>query len=87
MANYPSARKRIRRDIRRTKINQARRGRVRTFVVAVEKAIQNGDAPGAREAFRRAQPELHRGVTKGLFNRKAVARKLSRLAARVKALS
>lgn len=86
MANHDSAKKRIRQTERRTEVNRARVSRIRTFVKKVELAIQSGDKNAAAEALRSAQPELHRGVTKGVLHRNTVARKLSRLTARIKAL-
>jgi len=86
MANHQSAKKRIRRNEHRFEINHARIGRIRTFIKKVELALAKGDANEARTAFRVAQPEIHRGVTKGVLHRNTAARKLSRLAARVKAL-
>ena len=86
MANTDSARKRIRQTEKRTARNRARRSRVRTFLRKVEAAISGGDQAQARDAFRLAQPELHRAVTKGVLHRNTVARKLSRLSARIKAL-
>jgi small subunit ribosomal protein S20 len=86
MANHPSAKKRIRQTERRTAINRARISRIRTFVKRVELAIAAGDKSAAAEEFKLAQPELHRGVTKGVLHRNTVSRKLSRLVARIKAL-
>ena len=86
MANTASARKRIRQTEKRTVRNRARRSRVRTFLRKVEQAISGGDKARAQDAFRAAQPELHRAVTKGVFHRNTVARKLSRLSTRIKAL-
>ena len=86
MANTASARKRIRQTEKRTLRNRARRSRVRTFLRKVEVAISGGDQARAQDAFRAAQPELHRAATKGVLHRNMVARKLSRLSARIKAL-
>ena len=86
MANTASARKRIRQTEKRTERNRARKARVRTFLRKVELAISGGDQTAAREALQAAQPELHRAATKGVLHRNTVARKLSRLSARVKAL-
>jgi small subunit ribosomal protein S20 len=86
MANSKSAEKRIRRNERREEINQARIGRIRTFVKKVEGAIASGDKGVAEAAFRAAQPEVQRGVTKGVLHRNTAARKLSRLSGRIKAL-
>ncbi len=87
MANHASAEKRIRRNARRAVINGARRARIRTFLRQVEEAISGGDAKQAVEALRAAQPELQRGVTKGIVPRNTAARKISRLNKRIKALA
>ncbi len=87
MAQHKSAKTRIRRNARRTEINQARVSRLRTFLRRVETAIGSGDKTEAQSAFKDAQPEIHRSVTKGVLHRNTAARKLSRLSARIKALS
>ncbi len=86
MANTSSAKKRIRRDQRRTEVNRARRGRIRTFVRRVESAIESNDKEAAQVAFVAAEPEIMRGVTKGVLHRNTASRKVSRLAARIKSL-
>ena len=87
MANTPQSQKRARQTERRTEVNKARRSRIRTFLRKVEEAIAGGDAKVAAEALKAAQPELMRGVTKGVVHKNTASRKISRLAARVKALS
>jgi len=87
MANNASARKRIRQTAKRTERNRMRRSRVRTFLRKVELALATADKPSAEAAFRAAQPELQRAVTKGVLHQNTVARKLSRLSARIKALN
>jgi small subunit ribosomal protein S20 len=86
MATHVSAEKRIRQTARRTEINRARLSRIRTFVKKVETAIAAGDKTAARAAFAAAEPELQRGAQKGVLHKNTVARKLSRLSARIKAL-
>jgi small subunit ribosomal protein S20 len=86
MANTASARKRNRQTRRRTERNQARKSRMRTFVKKVEVAISNGNKETAGAALREAQPELQRAAGKGVIHRNTVARKLSRLFARIKTL-
>jgi small subunit ribosomal protein S20 len=86
MATHPSAEKRHRQAVRRTATNRARESRIRTFVSKVETAIGTGDKEAARAAFALAEPEMARGVTKGVLHKNTVARKLSRLSARIKAL-
>ena len=87
MANHKSAKKRIIRNANRSLINGARVSRIRTFVKKVDAAIAAGDAVAAREALRAAQPELQRGVSRGVLHKNTVSRKISRLAAQVKALA
>lgn len=87
MANHKSAKKRIIRNENRSRINSARVSRIRTFVKKVEAAIASGNADTAREALRAAQPELQRGVSRGVLHKNTVSRKISRLAVRVKALA
>ena len=86
MANSPQAKKRARQNERRFQVNKARRTRVRTFLRKVEEAIESGDKDAAQAALRAAQPELMRGVSRGIFHKNTVARKMSRLSSRVKAL-
>jgi small subunit ribosomal protein S20 len=86
MANTASARKRIRQTEKRSLRNRARRSRVRTFLRKVETAIAGGDKAKAQEALREAQPEMQRAATKGVLHDNTVARKLSRLSARIKAI-
>jgi len=86
MANTPQAKKRIRRNTHRAEINGARVSRIRNFVKKVELAIAGGDKTAAAEALRAAQPELARGVARGVMHKNTVARKLSRLSKRVAAM-
>ena len=86
MANNPSAEKRIRQTEKRTERNRARRSRVRTFLRKVELAIAAGKKDEATAAFRAAQPEMQRAVTKGIAHLNTVSRKLSRLSARIKSI-
>jgi small subunit ribosomal protein S20 len=86
MPHHKSAEKRLRQTEKRTVINRARLSRVRTFVKKVETAIETGDKDAAQTALRVAQPEMHRATTKGVMHKNTVARKLSRLAARINAL-
>ena len=87
MANTPQSKKRARQAERRQDVNKARRSRIRTFLRKVEEAIASGNQEVASAALKTAQPELARGITKGVLHKNTVARKMSRLAARVKALA
>ena len=86
MANTPQSKKRARQNERRYAVNKARRSRIRTYIRKVEEAIERGDKDAAATALRAAQPELMRGVTKGVYHKNTASRKMSRLTARVKAL-
>ncbi len=86
MANSPQAKKRARQIERRTEVNKGRRSRIRTFLRKVEEAITGGDQAAAAAALKAAQPEIMRGVTKGVLHKNTASRKVSRLSARVKGL-
>lgn len=87
MANTAQSKKRARQGADRYAINKARRSRIRTFLRKVEEALASGDEAAAATALRAAQPELARGVSKGVLHKNTVARKMSRLSSRVKALA
>ncbi len=87
MANTPQAKKRIRRNQRRADVNGARVGRIRTFVKKVESALASGDKVAAAEALTAVQPELARGVARGVLHRNTASRKFSRLTKAVTALA
>lgn len=86
MANTPQAEKRIRRNERRAAVNKARLSRIRTHVKKVESAIAAGDKLAAEAALKAAQPEMARGVAKGVIHKNTASRKYSRLSKRVSAL-
>ena len=86
MANTPQSKKRARQNLRRLEVNKARRSRIRTYLRKVEEAIASGDKDAAQTALKSAQPELMRGVTKGVYHKNTASRKMSRLASRVKAI-
>jgi len=87
MANTPQARKRIRRNEKRAEINGARIGRIRTFVKKFEAALAGGDKSAAADALKAAQPELARGVARGVLHKNTASRKLSRLSKAVAKLA
>ena len=87
MANTPGAKKSIRKIARRTEVNKARRSRVRTYLRKFEEALSSGDAAAANNAFIEAQSELMRAVGRGVVHKNTGARKVSRLAARLKSLA
>ncbi len=86
MANTPQAKKRIRRNDRRSLVNGNRVGRIRTFVKKVEAALTAGDKDAAATALAAAQPEMARGVARGVLHKNTASRKFSRLTKAVAAL-
>jgi len=87
MANTPQAKKRIRRNARRAEVNGNRVGRIRTFIKKVEAALATGDKTAAASALHAAQPELARGVAKGVLHKNTASRKFARLTKRVATLA
>ena len=86
MANTPQAKKRIRRNENRAEINGARISRIRSFVKKVETALDAGDKDAAKNALQAAQPEMARGVARGVLHKNTASRKMSRLSKRVAAM-
>lgn len=87
MANTPQAKKRAKQNEARFQVNKARRSRIRTFLRRAEEAIASGDKDVATAAVRDLQPELMRGVSKGVFHKNTASRKMSRLVSRVKSIA
>ena len=86
MANTPQAKKRIRRNATRATINHSRVSRIRTFIKAVESAIESGKKKEAAEALKKVQPEIAKGVSRGVIHKNTAARRFSRLSKRVASL-
>jgi small subunit ribosomal protein S20 len=86
MANTPQAKKRIRRNANRATVNHSRVSRIRTFIKAVESAIASGKKSDAAKALKEVQPEIARGVARGVIHKNTAARKISRLSKRVASL-
>ncbi|HHJ39638.1 MAG: 30S ribosomal protein S20 [Methylothermaceae bacteria B42] len=86
MANIASAKKRARQAQKRYLHNKALRSRMRTFIKKVLKAVDDGNADEARQAYQQAVPVIDSMVNKGIIHKNNAARKKSRLNARVKAL-
>jgi small subunit ribosomal protein S20 len=87
MAHHRSAKKRIRQTAKRTAINRSRTSRIRTFIKKVEQAVSTGDAEGARNALAAAEPEIRRGVSKGVLKLNTASRRISRLSRKVNRLA
>ena len=87
MANTKSAKKMVRKIERKTAVNKSRKTQMRTHVKKVEEAIANGDKTAAAAAFKAAEPQLAKSAQKGVIHQKTASRKVSRLAARVRAMA
>jgi small subunit ribosomal protein S20 len=87
MPNIASAKKRVRTIAKRTAINHARKNRIRNFTRKVEEALASGDKKAALAALKVAEPEIMRGVSKGVVHKNAASRKVSRLTKRVAKLA
>jgi len=87
MANHSATKKSIRQTVKVTAKNRSRKSRIKSFIVKVETAIAAGDKAKAETAFKAAQPEIMKGVSKGIFKLTTASRKVSRLSARVKAVA
>ena len=87
MANHNSAKKRIRRNSRMETVNKVRKNRVRSFIKKVEAAIEKSNKSEAQKAFVEAQPEMHKSVSKGVFKKNTISRKLSRLSLKIKKIA
>jgi small subunit ribosomal protein S20 len=87
MAHHPSAKKRIRQTARRTQINRVRTSRIRTFIKKVELAVASGDRAAAQDALRAAEPEIRRGVNKGVLKLNTASRRISRLSRKINTMS
>jgi small subunit ribosomal protein S20 len=83
MAHHRSAQKRLRQTVKRTAINRSRRSRIRTYLKKVEQAVASGDPDAARSALRAAEPEIRRGVNKGVLKLNTASRRISRLTRKV----
>ena len=86
MPSHRSAEKRVRNTAKRTAVNKARRSQIRSAIRAVEEALAAGDKKAATAALKTAEPQIMRGVSKGVIHRNTGSRKVSRLSARLKAL-
>ena len=87
MANTPQSKKRARQVQRKTEIKKSRRSRIKTFIKLVEENVQKGDKKNAKEQFALAEPEIQRGISKGILKKNTAARKISQLSGKIKALS
>ncbi len=87
MANHSATKKSIRKTATVTANRKSRKSRIKSFIIKVEQAIAGGNKTQAQEAFKAAQPEIMKGVSKGVFKITTASRKVSRLCAKVKSMA
>ncbi|MGB4459796.1 MAG: 30S ribosomal protein S20 [Bacillota bacterium] len=86
MANIKSSIKDIERNRKRRMRNRAIKSRVRTYIRKFREAVESGDKQLAMEAYKAAQSQIDRAVSKGVLKRNTGSRYKSRLAARLVAM-
>ncbi|WP_373073555.1 30S ribosomal protein S20 [Sulfurimonas sp.] len=86
MANHKSSIKRIRQTIVKAERNRFYRTRLKNIVKAVNSAVEAGNKEEATEAFKVANKQIHRFVSKGVLKKETAARKVSRLNKAVNAI-
>jgi small subunit ribosomal protein S20 len=86
MPTHRSAEKRVRSTAKRTAINKARRSQIRSAIRTVEEALAAGNKEAATAALKAAEPQIMRGVSKGVIHKNTGSRKVSRLASRLKSI-
>ena len=79
MAHHKSTIKRIRQTATRTERNRYYRTRFKNIVKSVVSATEANDKTAAQEAFKIANKQIHKMVSKGFIKKTTAARKVSRL--------
>jgi len=87
VAHSNSAKKRVRQNAKRRLRNRRRKEAIKETVRELDATIEAGDAAGAAEKLKAAYKRLDKTAAKGTLHKKTVARRKSRLAKRVNALS
>ncbi len=87
MANIKSAKKRILVNETKDARNKAIKSKVKTAVKKVEAAVAAKDAETAKTALRAAIVEISKAGTKGVYHKKTVSRKISRLSKAVSSIA
>ena len=79
MAHHKSAKKRILQTAKKTERNRYYRTRYKNIVKAVVVAAEANDKIAAQDAFKVANKQIHKMVSKGFIKKSPAARKVSRL--------
>jgi len=87
MANHISAEKRAVISEKKRLVNKSKLTRTKTMVKKAEVTIKSADKAASVEALRVAESNLAKTAKAGIISKKAASRKVSRLAARIKALA
>ena len=87
MANIKSAKKRILVNETKAARNKAIKSKVKTAVKKVEAAVAAKDAETAKTALRAAIVDISKAGTKGVYHKKTVSRKISRLSKAVSSIA
>lgn len=86
MANIKSSEKSAKMDLIRRARNRSRVSAIRTYIKKLESAISSGVAADIQVAFVKAQSQIAKGVTTGVFKKNKASRTISRLNARCKSV-
>ena len=84
MANTSSAKKAVRKIARRTKVNRARRSQMRTQVRKADEALVAGDSAAAKSIVQATEAALMKAAQNGILHKNTAARKVSRMARKMK---
>ena len=87
MAHSLSAKKRVRQNAKRRTINRARKSRIKTQIKHLEAAVAASDAEAAKERYRLVVKKLDKTAATSTMHKKTAARKKSRLAKKLNALT
>lgn len=86
MASHKSAEKRSKQSEKKRARNGAVKSSAKTLVKSVIAAVEVKDRESSAAALAKAVPFIAKAGAKGVFHRKTVARKISRLTRRVNSL-
>jgi len=79
MPRTKSAKKQLRKNLKRREINRRNLSRLRTYIRKLRRAIEAGDAQLARELLPQTVSIIDKSIQKGVIHRNAAARYKSRL--------
>ena len=86
MAHSLSAKKRVRQNAKRNRINRARKSQLKTQIKHFEQALSGGDAKAASEQYQLVARKLDEVASTSTMHKNTAARKKSRLAKKLNSL-